>query len=600
MSTYKFTGLGVGSAATDSANLSQVQSTVTKLLTSVSGTDTITAVGAPVVAAYAAGQMFYFVATGDNTGAVTLNIDSLGAKAVTRDGSVALAAGDIKSGEVVVVVYDGTRFQVVSQLNSAGNATFANVSITSALNVGGVVTLSGGTANGVLYLNGSKVATSGSALTFDGSTFGITSSAVSTGNINSTNANGSAFIFQNSGTSVGWVGNGSSSFVGASASNFGINGQTNLLFGVSGFEKARLDSSGNLGLGVSPSAWASPFKNIQVGNGAGFTGRTDAMTAYMSSNYYYNNGDKYIGTGNATLYIQISGQHIFYTAPSGTAGNAISSTQAMTLDASGNLLVGTTSPLYSTAGRGLLEVNGSSSALCALKINNTAGGYLFHSGTDLLLVNTISGALRFDTNNTERARITSGGDFQVGSTNYAIIAKGADTNGQGWNGAQTSLYVGSVTGTGRSINAAGTVNASGADYAEYMEKAGNFVIAKGDVCGINANGKLTNVYADAVSFVVKSTNPSYVGNDDWGGNYENDAEGLEAARQKVDRIAFAGQVPVNVLGATPGQYIVPANDNGAIKGVAVSNPSFEQYQAAVGKVIAVEDDGRAKIIVKIA
>ncbi len=146
MSTYKFTGLGVGSAATDSANLSQVQSTVTKLLTSVSGTDTITAVGAPVVAAYAAGQMFYFVATGDNTGAVTLNIDSLGAKAVTRDGSTALVAADIKSGEVIVVVYDGTRFQVVSQLNSAGNATFANVSITSALNVGGVATFSAGTA----------------------------------------------------------------------------------------------------------------------------------------------------------------------------------------------------------------------------------------------------------------------------------------------------------------------------------------------------------------------------------------------------------------------------------------------------------------------
>jgi hypothetical protein len=204
MSTYKFTGLGVGSAAGDSANLSQVQSTVTKLLTSVSGTDTITAVGAPVVAAYAAGQMFYFVATGDNTGAVTLNIDALGAKAVTRDGSVALAAGDIKSGEVVVVVYDGTRFQVVSQLNSAGDARFANVSIASSLYVGGVstfvgnagfsanvsiasalsvggvaaitgattiggnLTLNGGTANGVLFLNGSKVATSGTALVFDG------------------------------------------------------------------------------------------------------------------------------------------------------------------------------------------------------------------------------------------------------------------------------------------------------------------------------------------------------------------------------------------------------------------------------------------------
>jgi hypothetical protein len=146
MASFKFTGLGVGSAAGDSANLSQVQSTVTKLLTSVSGTDTITAVGAPVVAAYAAGQMFYFVATGDNTTSVTINIDGLGAKAVTRDGSVALVAGDIKSGEVVVVVYDGTRFQVVSQLNSAGNATFANVSITSALNVGGIATFAAGSA----------------------------------------------------------------------------------------------------------------------------------------------------------------------------------------------------------------------------------------------------------------------------------------------------------------------------------------------------------------------------------------------------------------------------------------------------------------------
>ena len=37
----------------------------------------------------------------------------------------------------------------------------------------------------------------------------------------------------------------------------------------------------------------------------------------------------------------------------------------------------------------------------------------------------------------------------------------------------------------------------------------------------------------------------------------------EAARQTVDRIAFAGQVPVNVTGATPGQYIIPVNNNGA-------------------------------------
>ena len=54
------------------------------------------------------------------------------------------------------------------------------------------------------------------------------------------------------------------------------------------------------------------------------------------------------------------------------------------------------------------------------------------------------------------------------------------------------------------------------------------------------------------------------------------------------------------MGATAGQYIVPVNDNGAIKGEAVSNPTFEQYQISVGKVIRIESDGRAKIIVKVA
>jgi hypothetical protein len=216
------------------------------------------------------------------------------------------------------------------------------------------------------------------------------------------------------------------------------------------------------------------------------------------------------------------------------------------------------------------------------------------------------------------------------------------------NAADTALFLNQVNATSRSINAAGTINASGADYAEYMTKAGDFAIAKGDICGINANGLLTNVFADAVSFMVKSTSPSYVGGDTWGncddigqpperpsrgividqdGNplvdengealaepidqyearfaqFESDYAAWDAKfqvkRAKVDRVAFAGQVPVNVIGATPGQYIVPVNDNGHIKGMAVSSPTFEQYQAAVGKVIAIEDDGRARIIVKVA
>lgn len=166
------------------------------------------------------------------------------------------------------------------------------------------------------------------------------------------------------------------------------------------------------------------------------------------------------------------------------------------------------------------------------------------------------------------------------------------------NAAATAYRVPANSVTSRSINAGGTVNASGADYAEYMEKAGDFTIEKGDVCGIDSNGKLTNVFANALTFVVKSTNPSYVGNDSWGTGLANDE--LETVRQRMDRIAFAGQVPVNVLGAKAGDYIVPVNDNGNIKGKAITSPTFEQYQKIVGKVIAIEQDGRAKIIVKVS
>jgi hypothetical protein len=181
----------------------------------------------------------------------------------------------------------------------------------------------------------------------------------------------------------------------------------------------------------------------------------------------------------------------------------------------------------------------------------------------------------------------------------------------------TAIRVGSNTSTSRSLNASGTLNASGADYAEYMSKAGEFEIAKGDVCGVTADGKLTNVFADAVGFLVKSTNPSYVGGDTWGSEnvvgVKPDADdvdalatweaALEVERQKVDRIAFAGQVPVNVVGATPGQYIVPiVTEEGGITGIAKDEAdlTLPEYMRAVGKVIAIEDDGRARIIVKVA
>ncbi|MDO8033570.1 hypothetical protein O3297_09090 [Janthinobacterium sp. SUN128] len=76
---------------------------------------------------------------------------------------------------------------------------------------------------------------------------------------------------------------------------------------------------------------------------------------------------------------------------------------------------------------------------------------------------------------------------------------------------------------------------------------------------------------------------------------------LEVERQKVDRIAISGRVPVNVLGAQPGDYIVPVQDGADIKGIAVHEDelTMKQYLRAVGRVISIEPDGRAYVMVKV-
>lgn len=105
------------------------------------------------------------------------------------------------------------------------------------------------------------------------------------------------------------------------------------------------DSSGNLGLGVTPSAW-SLIKTLQLPSGVYLGSYTGSSTPnlYLGTNNYFN-GTNFIYSGSyaATRYEQTAGVHAWYTAPSGTAGNAITFTQAMTLDSSGNLLVGSSS-----------------------------------------------------------------------------------------------------------------------------------------------------------------------------------------------------------------------------------------------------------------
>jgi len=81
----------------------------------VGGTpDVITLTPSPALSAYVAGQTFKFIASGANTTNVTVNISGLGAKAITKNGTSALIAGDIPSGAMLHITYDGTRFVITT------------------------------------------------------------------------------------------------------------------------------------------------------------------------------------------------------------------------------------------------------------------------------------------------------------------------------------------------------------------------------------------------------------------------------------------------------------------------------------------------------
>ena len=147
MGTFKITGLGAGTVATDAVRLGQLQNFSTGTLITVAGTDTITGTVSPSLTAYTAGQIFSFVVGTTNTGAVTLNIDGLGAKAVTRTGAIALVAGGMVTGQVALVEYDGTRFQLLDP-----NA-FTDLLVSGALTYGGVTLTNAVTGTGKMVLD---------------------------------------------------------------------------------------------------------------------------------------------------------------------------------------------------------------------------------------------------------------------------------------------------------------------------------------------------------------------------------------------------------------------------------------------------------------
>ena len=132
-----------------------------------------------------------------------------------------------------------------------------------------------------------------------------------------------------------------------------------------------ISSSGNVGISVTPSAWASTYRALQIGIGTSLTGITNDVDVNLVNNARFDGTNwKYTNTSPAERYRTASGIHYWYNAASGTAGNNITWTQAMTLDALGNLLVGLTTA-GTTAAKTIQIANGTAPTA------NVTGGQLY-------------------------------------------------------------------------------------------------------------------------------------------------------------------------------------------------------------------------------
>lgn len=343
------------------------------------------------LSAYTAGLTIWIKIAHTNTGASTINVDSLGAKSIKRMDGTDVAAGDLIAGAIQELSYDGTNFLLTSvatsqtgySLITGGGTIGGNLSVTGTLSTTGNISTTAKLGVGMTPINILDITQSQNG-----------QSNVSVLNSNSGGSASSAFIARN-GTSTVQI--------------------------------------------------------VQLGTTGG------SSISAIGSGYVYS--EKQLGlisnTGTVTL----------------VAGGA--STNQVTLKTDGTLLIGTTTAISSA--------------------------------------HTIIKATLTDDNGEIVAAIT-GATTTSAAKFYAVSASGA-------NAANAALSLGKDNTTSRSINAGGTINASGAGGYEFRLKSSNCGnIAKGAIVGFDGDNKIVDKWSMAVGgFGVKSTDPGIgLGGIKWG------------------------------------------------------------------------------------
>ena len=204
-----------------------------------------------------------------------------------------------------------------------------------------------------------------------------------------------------------------------------------------------INGVGNFGMQQTPSAWGSGYTAIQIGPSLSLW--TGGSGAALSSNLYYDGAlRKYITSASALEYQQniSSGSHIWYVAPTGTAGGTVSLTQAMSINSSG-----------------VVVVNGTSGNANLQYTDGTNTVYLgYTSGAQAYIGTATSGGLGLITSNTNRLNISSVGAVTIAapSSGIALTATGV-----------ASAYAAKIIGASTSGSSLGLLIQAGTTVADY-------------------------------------------------------------------------------------------------------------------------------------
>ena len=304
------------------------------------------------------------------------------------------------------------------------------------------------------------------------------------------------------------------------------------------------DIYGNVGIAINPSAWVGSGPGQNVLQGVSWSMSNDVNTSYLTNNVFYDGTSWKLIASKASVMQQMdasAGQIRWFAAGAATAGTTAPFQQIMTMTTGGLAVTGTVSATGALTSNGGLQLTGpiptSPYMTAAISYENPITRYYIGDGTGY----SWAFSKRSASVTTDLLTVTDSGNLTVVATTSAgaghyfnkytpqggVISSfvssttGGDTldiysvSQFGYNLAACGIGVNANSLTGRTMNAKGTINASGADYAEYEHNNG-LTFAKGDIVGFEADGTLTNVFLDAVRFAIKSTNPSYVGGDTWG------------------------------------------------------------------------------------